>query len=162
MSPQALRTLQSAAFVSENSAQPSAATAEKSSEAMSASVLPAVLMVGVAIAVVSALFWTHAFGASNCHIRLAPYVLGITSEVSATVPAGVPCTITIRPGSTSIDALTIESPPKFGTLTPRGRTGVIYRPHNRAGGSDEFAFAIHSGASSPMQKFVIRVSTGAK
>ena len=124
--------------------------------------LPAVLIAGAAIATVFAMFWTHAFGSSNCHIRLAPYVFGITSAISANVPAGVPCTITIRPGSASIEALTIESYPKFGTLSTRGRTGVIYRPNSKTGGADEFAFAIHGVGSSPMQKFVIRVSTDAK
>jgi len=131
-------------------------------KSISDSVLPSVLLVGAAIAAVCAMFWTHALGSSSCHIRLAPYVFGITSAISASVPAGVPCTITIRPGSASIEALTIESYPKFGTLSTRGRTGVIYRPNSRTGGSDEFAFAIHGVGSSPMQKFVIRVSTDAK
>ena len=70
--------------------------------------------------------------------------------------------ITIRPGNASIEALTIESHPKFGTLSTRGRTGVIYRPNSRTGGPDEFAFAIHGVAPSSTQKFVIRVSTDAK
>ena len=129
---------------------------------ISDSVLPAVLLVGVTIAAVCAMFWTHALGSSSCHIRLAPYIFGVTSAVSATVPAGVPCMITIRPGSASIDALTIESHPKVGTLSARGRTGVIYRPNSRTGGPDEFAFAVHGVAPSLTQKFVIRVSTDAK
>ena len=126
------------------------------------SVLPAVLLVGATIAAVCAMFWSHALGSSNCHIRLAPYIFGVTSEVSATVPAGVPCMITIRPGSSSIEALTIESHPKLGTLSTRGRTGVIYRPNSKTGGPDEFAFAIHGVAPSSTRKFVIRVSTDAK
>jgi hypothetical protein len=156
MSQHALKADQPAAFASDE--------AERllSTERVSASVLPVVLLVGAAIALVCVMFWTHALGSSRCYIRLAPYVLGITSEIAATVPAGVPCTIAIRPGSTAIEALAIESHPKFGTLTPRGRTGVIYRPHNGAGGSDAFAFAIYGGGAAPMQKFVVRVSTEAK
>jgi hypothetical protein len=156
MSQHALKADRSATFTSDE------AQRLLSTESVSASVLPVVLLVGTTIALVCAMLWTHAFGSSRCYIRLAPYVLGITSEISAAVPAGVPCTITIRPGSASIEALAIESHPKFGTLTPRGRTGVIYRPHNSAGGSDAFAFAIYGGAAAPMQKFVIRVSTEAK
>jgi hypothetical protein len=154
MNSQALQTIQPVVFTAETPTQQAAIA--------SAEVLSPVLLVGAAIAVVCALFWTHAFGASSCHIRLAPYVFGMTSEVSATVPAGAPCTITLRPGSIPIEALTIESYPKLGSLTPRGRTGVIYRPHNKTSGSDEFVFAIHRGGASQMQKFVVRVSTEAK
>jgi hypothetical protein len=125
-------------------------------DATAPSLAPGYLLLGATIVSVCAMVFAMAYGSHDCQIKPTQFVFGIT-DLSVTTPAGTPCTIVVRPGSGAVDALTIESQPKHGTVTARGRTGVIYRPDRKFRGEDEFVFSIHAGPSSLEKASVIRV-----
>ena len=58
-----------------------------------------------------------------------------------------------------LDGLSIDAAPQYGTLSPRGRTGVIYRPDRAFTGNDTFVFSLHGRSSSTVR---IRASVDQK
>jgi hypothetical protein len=115
----------------------------------------------VALAAVATL-WSTTGAARDCHFKPIPLVLGLDTEISATVPSGVPCSVRTLTGEATVEDLMIHSPPRFGELAPRGRTGVFYRPDPKFKGEDSFIFALRDGASSSHAKSVIRVQVTVK
>ena len=98
-----------------------------------------------------------ALSARDCRAKPIPLALGLDAEASIAMPANTPCTILVRLGSVALDGITIDAPPERGTLTPRGRTGVVYRPHRDFKGDDTFAFSLHGRSSSVRETSIIRV-----
>jgi type IV secretory pathway VirB2 component (pilin) len=144
-----------------SSARATSQPPESADDATAPSVVPGYLLLGGAIVSVCVMCLAWAFGSRDCRIKPLQFVFGIT-DLSVTTSAGMPCTIVVRPGSAALDALTIESQPKHGTVTARGRTGVVYRPHPKFRGDDGFTFSIRGGPGSPHETSVIRVLTNAK
>jgi hypothetical protein len=107
---------------------------------------PAWLAAAVGILAIGIMFWTHPPGARDCRVTPLPMVFGFSTEISVTMPAGVPCTIAVQPGG-SVRQLTIDAEPENGTVAARGRTGVIYRPHPKFKGEDHFSFSLAGGSS---------------
>jgi hypothetical protein len=162
MSQQTLRAVQTATFTTDEPTRPAViAPAEQPADIAPFSILSVALLIGGTIALVSGMFWIHALGSPDCQVRPPHFVFGVTSEVSASIPAGVPCTIAVRPGNAVVDALSIDVQPKSGTLSARGRTGVIYRPNPNTKGPDEFAFSLHGGSGSAAQRSTVRIRTDA-
>jgi hypothetical protein len=75
--------------------------------------------------------------------RTTPPVLtpGTDLDVRMVVSHAAACAIWAKAGSISVDDTTITTTPQHGTLVPRGRTGVTYRPSHGFIGDDFFAFA---------------------
>ena len=106
--------------------------------------------------VLAIMFWTHAPGARDCQVKPLPMVFGFSTEISVTMPAGVPCTIAVQPGG-SVHELTIDAKPENGTVAARGRTGVTYRPHPKFKGEDRFSFSLVGGSNAPHDVSAIHV-----
>lgn len=96
-------------------------------------------------------------GSHDCRVAPIPLTLGLKTEVSVALPANTPCTILVQSGSTPLDGLTIDSAPQRGTLTPRGRTGVVYRPRPGFKGADTFDFSLRGRSSAEYETATIRV-----
>jgi hypothetical protein len=99
---------------------------------------------------------------SGCRIAPIPLVPGTDYDISIRLRAGIPCTILVQPGSMVVENINIDLPPEGGTLTARGRTGVIYRPHAGFTGEDSFAFSLgsHSGSTSGTSTVRVRARIG--
>jgi hypothetical protein len=93
----------------------------------------------------------------DCRVAPIPLALGLKTEVSVALPANTPCTILVQHGSTPLDGLTIDAAPERGTLTPRGRTGVVYRPRPGFKGADTFDFSVQGRSSSAYETSTVRV-----
>jgi hypothetical protein len=96
-------------------------------------------------------------GSRDCRVAPIQLALGSETAVSIALPANRPCTILVRPGNATFDAITVVSPPERGTLTPRGRTGVVYRPPPGFKGGETFDFSLHGRSSSTYETSTIRV-----
>ena len=96
-------------------------------------------------------------GAHDCRVAPIPLALGHQTEVSIALPANTPCTILVQGGSAILDNLRIDVPPHRGTLTPRGRTGVVYRPRAGFKGADTFDFSLRGGSRATYETATIRV-----
>ena len=96
-------------------------------------------------------------GSRDCRIAPIQLALGIEAAVSIALPANRACTILVHPGNATLDAITVVSPPERGTLTPRGRTGVVYRPPPGFKGGETFDFSLHGRSSSTYETSTIRV-----
>ena len=121
------------------------------------------LVCGLVVAPAAAIMLCSTTGAArNCHLKPIALVLGLDTEISATVPSGVPCSVRTLTGEATVEDLVIHVPPRYGELAPRGRTGVFYRPDPKFKGEDSFAFALRGGPSSSHAKSVIRVQVTVK
>jgi hypothetical protein len=96
-------------------------------------------------------------GTRRC--RTEPLVLapGADLDVKMTVSHNAACAIWAKPRSITVNDMTITKAPLHGTLARRGRTGVIYRPADRSGGEDFFAFAIRRTEDTRDQVSLFRV-----
>ena len=88
---------------------------------------------------------------SECRVSEPPAVFGVNSETQMLVRGGLPCPIWTRIAGASVNELTVTVAPKNGTITPRGRTGVSYRPAANYRGTDLFEFAMRGDATSTVR-----------
>jgi hypothetical protein len=113
--------------------------------------------VGLSGLCVLAMVGAGILGSHGCRVAPIPLALGHETEVSVSLPANTPCTILVQGGSATLDNLHINVPPERGTLTPRGRTGVVYRPRAGFKGADTFDFSLRGGSHSDYETATIRV-----
>jgi hypothetical protein len=117
--------------------------------------LSAWCFVALSILCVAAMVWASMLGARGCHVE--PIAPGRASDVSIKLPANTPCTILVRTGNAVLDDIVVHAPPKHGTLTSRGRTGVVYRPAPGFKGSDSFIFSLQRRPNSVPETTVVHV-----
>jgi hypothetical protein len=101
--------------------------------------------------------WTGILGARDCRVEPIALALGRQSNVPIALPADAPCTILVKAGSAVLDGITIDAPPRHGTLALRGRTGVVYRPNPGFRGDDAFAFSLHRRSGTVPDSAAIQV-----
>lgn len=91
--------------------------------------------------------------------RVSPVGLALGAETVATMQtgSGMACTVAVRAGSAAIDDITVTAQPGHGSIAPRGRTGVIYRPEGRYRGEDGFELALRGRAGAHEGVAVVRV-----
>jgi hypothetical protein len=116
---------------------------------------PVWLLAGAVVAA-SAIIWADAPGSRDCQIPAVPLAFGANTEISVSMRADVPCTIAVQPGP-AIRRLTLQSKPEHGTVTARGRTGVIYRPNATFRGEDRFTFSLAGGSTGAEETATIQV-----
>jgi hypothetical protein len=114
------------------------------------------------VAPAAAMLWATTGAARDCHLKPIALVLGLDTQITATVPSGVSCSVRTLTGDATIADLTIDSPPRYGELAPRDRTGVFYRSDPKFKGEDSFIFALRGGSSSAHAKSVVRVHVTVK
>jgi hypothetical protein len=112
---------------------------------------------GLSALCVCAMVTAGILSAHGCRIRPIRLALGQDHHISIALPANTPCTISVLSESAILDDITVDAPATHGTLTPRGLTGVIYRPRAGFRGLDSFDFSLHGGSSSERETSVIRV-----
>ena len=93
-----------------------------------------------------------------CVVDPGPLVFSPESNVNLTVTGDVACPVFARPGTARVDALNVAIPPQHGTLRPRGRTGVIYRPEHGFKGADAFAFSMQGASAFYKGAALVRVN----
>jgi hypothetical protein len=64
------------------------------------------------------------------------------ADVNMRVREGMACAVLVRTGSAVVSDLRIVAGPVLGTVSQRGRTGVIYRAGRTFHGDDTFAFEL--------------------
>lgn len=96
--------------------------------------------------------------------RSGPVRLAFGSETTAAVTtgAGVPCAISIVTPGASIDDLKVAMAPRHGTITPRGRAGVTYRPDVKYRGEDTFDLALRGRSDSGQGFAIVRVQVNVR
>jgi hypothetical protein len=119
--------------------------------------LPGWSLLGLGAVVVCAAIWANVLTAGECRTRPLTLALGSDANASITMTRDVPCTILLQIGSAALDDLVVQSRPENGSLTPRGRTGVVYRPDPRFRGEDNFAFAVQGRLGAIAETSVVRV-----
>jgi hypothetical protein len=138
--------------------QPSLALGQAGCEAIGVRPgLPAWLFVGLSAACVCAMIVAGFLGVHDCRVEPIPFALGLDSDVSIELPANTPCTILVRAGSAVVDDITVNAPPERGTLTSRGRTGVVYRPSPGFQGGDAFGFSLRGRSNTTPETSVVHV-----
>jgi hypothetical protein len=113
--------------------------------------------VGMSILCVGAMVVASVLSAHDCRVKPIPLTLGRDAEVAIAVPAKTPCTVQVQAGSATLDDLVVTAPPAHGVLTPRGRTGVIYRPDRGFRGDDGFVFSLQGTVDATRTSSAIRV-----
>jgi hypothetical protein len=68
----------------------------------------------------------------------------------------------LKTASQGIDDLDVMVPPRRGTLTMRGRTGVVYRADADFLGTDTFALAARSTPSAGLGVATVRVQVNVR
>jgi hypothetical protein len=121
------------------------------------SALPGWVMVALGAASVAGMFATNTLASHDCRTRPIALALGHDQDLSITMPARTACTIVLRIGEASIRELSIDTPPRFGAVRARGRTGVIYHPNGRFMGEDSFSFSVRGRLASEEGISVIRI-----
>lgn len=93
-------------------------------------------------------------GCRNTPSRL---IFGETFDVTMNLDRNTACSVLLRPGSAAVDKLEITTPPRYGALSPRGRTGMVYRADRNFTGEDFFAFAMRGQSAAYNGTSVVRV-----
>jgi hypothetical protein len=104
----------------------------------------------------------NSMGASQCRAEPGTLVFGADVEATMTVSHGSPCAIWIKAENTSLDELKVTSLPQHGTISLRGRTGVIYRPYREFTGEDFFLFTLRGSSAMRDKASLVRVRVSVK
>jgi hypothetical protein len=118
---------------------------------------PAWCFVGLSSVCIGLLVWASLLGSRGCGVEPITLALGRDSDVWVALPADTPCAILVKPAGTPLDDIAIDGAPAHGTLTSRGRAGVVYRPQPGFRGGDSFDFSLHRRSSSTLESFTVHV-----
>lgn len=100
----------------------------------------AVLGLAALMALTAALWSPLADATGDCRTSPLVFKPGATIDTSMSVGQDRACSLYVSSGSAIISSLAVVTAPSDGAISPRGRTGVIYR--SLAGNSGEDAFTI--------------------
>ena len=113
------------------------------------------VMVGLAVLTVVGLV---AFRVpSDCRTPRIAFRPGAVQDVAMTVPRGRACGLAVKTSSAQVVGLSIETPPQFGQVQPRGLTGATYRPDAVHRGEDFFAIALEGPGALGTAAMLVRV-----
>lgn len=93
----------------------------------------------------------------DCHIS-PPLRIGSNTDVTMIVKHDMSCPAAVDSRISSVDQLQIVSTPQAGTVSQRGRTGLVYRPERHSGSTDFFAFKLHGKLGDHDVDTLVRVS----
>jgi len=94
---------------------------------------------------------------SACLALPVHLILGAETAARIETSSGIACTVSVQTGSAVIDDLTVTSPAQHGSVAPRGRTGVIYRPQGNYQGEDQFELALRGRSDAKAGVAIVRV-----
>jgi hypothetical protein len=115
------------------------------------------VLVGLAALTLLGLLTLRAPG--DCRSPQIAFRPGIVQDAAMSVPRGRACVLAVKISSAQVAALSIETPPQFGQVKPRGLTGATYRPDAAYKGEDFFAIALQApGASDAAMLVRVKVA----
>src|SRR5437879_273708 len=88
-----------------------------------------------------------------------PVRLTFGAETAARIEtgSGTACAVAMQAGATVIEDLTVTVAPQHGSISPRGRTGVVYRARDNYRGEDSFALALRGRSETQHGVAIVRV-----
>jgi hypothetical protein len=95
---------------------------------------------------------------TECHAAPIPLKFGGAIDTTMSTIGGQACTLMTHIGSASVEDIVVETSPRFGSVTPRGRSGIIYRPQPAYAGNDYFAVELKGRANSETGAMKLRVA----
>jgi hypothetical protein len=102
--------------------------------------------------------WVGIGGAAvDCQATPFAFRPGTQSDVTMRVKGSRSCNLAARIGSARIENLIIESPPQYGGLQLRGRTGVVYRTGPGHKGDDSFVIALSGRRNGEAGSMLVRI-----
>jgi hypothetical protein len=104
------------------------------------------VMVALAALTLLGLFALRAPG--DCRSPQIAFRPGVVQDAAMSVPRGRSCVLAVKVSSAQVAALSIQTPPQFGQVKPRGLTGATYRPDAAYKGEDFFAVALQAPGTS--------------
>lgn len=116
----------------------------------------------VTLPIIAATLAISGQGFAACRASPALLRFGAEIDTSMSVRAGWACPLLLKTASQGVDDLDVMIPPRRGTLTMRGRTGVVYRADPDFRGTDTFALAARSAPSAGPGIATIRVQVSVR
>ena len=116
------------------------------------------LLAGGIVLPVWGLLWLTKPGLTEC--QAAPLALKFGSQINVAmkVASGMACTLSAQIGSASLEEPIVETPPQHGSVSFRGRSGVMYRADPAYKGSDFFAIKLNGRSNSEPGAMKVGVS----
>jgi hypothetical protein len=99
---------------------------------------------------------------NDCRSPRIAFKAGAVQDTTMTVRRGRSCAFAVKISSAQIVALSIDTPPRFGVLRPRGLTGASYRPAAAYQGEDFFAIALEGPGALGAAAMLVRVKVMVK
>jgi hypothetical protein len=96
----------------------------------------------------------------ECRSGPMPLTLGGETAATVTMGSGAACAISFVALAASMNDISVMAGPRHGTITPRGRTGVIYRADAKYRGDDGFDLALRGRSDSGEGVAIARVKVG--
>jgi hypothetical protein len=128
-----------------------------------ARLLPLVAVGLAALMLVLTVVWFRQVAAPvDCRAARLPLRLNSQADAAMTVARGSPCALVIESGPASVDALSVTTAPANGTVSPRGRTGVIYRAARGFAGDDAFSIALQGHVHGTVGTMQVNVRVAVK
>ena len=89
----------------------------------------------------------------------SPVRLTFGAETAARIEtgSGTACAVAMQVGAAVIEELTVTVAAQHGSITPRGRTGVVYRAQDNYRGEDSFALALRGRSQTQQGVAIVRV-----
>jgi hypothetical protein len=94
---------------------------------------------------------------SACGALPVRLTFGAETATRIETGSGNACTVAVQAGAGVIDDLTVTAAAQHGSIAPRGRTGIIYRPQGNYRGEDSFALALRGRAGGDDGVAIVRV-----
>jgi hypothetical protein len=125
--------------------------------------IPAAVAGLAALCLLTAALWSP-FSNATGGCRTSPLVFrpGVAAETLMTVARDRACSLYVSPGSAIINSLQIDAVPSGGTLSARGRTGVIYRALSGFNGDDAFTFTLAGKVKEDIATMTVKVQISVK
>jgi hypothetical protein len=83
---------------------------------------------------------------------------GSEAEATMMMRSNARCPVFVHTGSAILDEPTTLVQPANGVLTPRGRSGFYYRPHQNFAGQDSFAVVLNGRTAKQTGQMTVRVN----
>jgi hypothetical protein len=89
----------------------------------------------------------------------SPVQLTFGAETAARIEtgSGAACTVAMQAGTGVIEDLSVMAAARHGSISPRGRSGVVYRAPDNYRGEDSFALALRGHSETQHGVAIVRV-----
>lgn len=125
--------------------------------------IPAAAAGLVALGLLTIALWSpYSDATGGCRTLPLVFKPGATVETVMTVAQDRACSLYVSPGSAVISSLDVNTAPSGGVVSPRGRTGIIYRSLSGFDGDDSFTFTLSGKVKEDVAAMTIKVRISVK